>query len=237
MTTSANLSPSDPHSLARIVGGSLLATIFVGMAAALTVAQGIDINLSADVVATAQNMLEAETQLRAKSYIALVMFGLEAAVGVGLFLLLRPAGQLLAGWSLIVSIAAAILALLGAVFNMNAAEIAGDLAYAQMASESQRLLLTGMQATSDYTSFHLALVLSSASKAGFFYLFLKSGLIPKLIAGWGLFASLFVSTAITMRDFVPIIGHSGVTISFMASNLIALLATALYLTIKGVRSA
>lgn len=237
MTDSTNLSPSAPHSLARIVGGSLLATILVGMAAALTVADGIDINLSADVVATAQNMMEAETQLRAKSYIALLMFGLEAMAGVGLFLLLRPAGQLLAAWSLIVSLAAAILALLGGVFNMNAAEIAGDVAYAQMASESQRVLLTGLQATSDYTSFHLALILSSVSKAGFFYLFLKSGLIPKLIAGWGLFASLFVSTAIVARDFIPIIGHSSVTVSFMASNLIALVATALYLSIKGVRSA
>lgn len=237
MTVSTEPSPLDLHPLARIVGGSLLATILIGMAAALTVAEGIDINLSADVVATAQNMLEAETQLRAKSYIALAMFGLEALIGVGLFLLLRPAGQLLAAWSLVVSISAAILSLLGAVFSMNAAELAGDIAYAQMASESQRLLLTGLQATSDYTSFHLALILSSVSKAGFFYLFLKSGLIPKLIAGWGLFASLFVSTAIVLRDFIPVIGHSGVTVSFMASNLVALVATALYLTIKGVRSA
>ncbi|GAA0484832.1 hypothetical protein GCM10009096_29370 [Parasphingorhabdus litoris] len=237
MTASINLSQVGPQTLARVVGGTLLATILVGMATALTVADGIDINLSADVAATAQNMLEAETQLRAKSYIALLMFGLEAAIGIGLFLLLRPTGQLLAGWSFVVSIAAAILTLSGAVFNMNAAELAGDIAYAQMASESQRLLLTGLQATSDYTSFHLALILSSVSKAGFFFLFLKSGLIPRLIAGWGLFASLFVSTAIILRDFILIVGHSTVTVSFMASNLVALVATALYLAIKGVRSA
>lgn len=237
MDISNEVTPLDSRSLARLVGWSLLATIFVGMVAALTIAQDIDINLSADVVATAQNMLEAETQLRAKSYIALLSFGLEAVVGVGLFFLLRPTGQLLAAWSLIVSITAALLVMLSAVFNMNAAEIAGDLAYTKLASEPQRLLLTGLQATSDYTSFHLGLVLSSVSKAGFFYLFLKSGLIPKLIAGWGLFASLFVSTAIVSRDFIPIIGHGGVTVSFMASNLIALVATALYLTIKGVRSA
>lgn len=77
--------------------------------------------------------------------------------------------------------------LLGAMFAMNAAEFASDPAYTTMVNEAQRLMLAGLQATSDYTSFHLGLIISSAANAGFFYLFIKSGLIPKLIAGWGLF--------------------------------------------------
>ena len=54
--------------------------------------------------------------------------------------------------------------------------------------------------------FILGLVLSSLSKAGFAWLFWRSGLIPKLIAGWGLFAFLFVASAIVARDFIPIYG-------------------------------
>ncbi|MEO9636180.1 MAG: DUF4386 domain-containing protein [Parasphingorhabdus sp.] len=227
---------ASPQKIGRIAGCSLLGTIFIGIVSALFVVEGIDINLSADVIATAQNMLEAETHLRAKAYIGLATFGLGVAVSVGLFLLLKPSGQLLAGWSLLVSLGSAILSLLGAVFALTAAEIAGDVAYAQLASDDQRLLLTGLQATSDYTSFHLGLILSSASMAGFFYLFLKSGLLPKILAGWGLFASLFVVTAVVVRDFIPIVGHNAVTLSFMASNLIALVGTGLYLAIKGVRS-
>ena len=98
------------------------------------------------------------------------------------------------------------------------------------------MMLTGLQATFDYTSFHLSLVLASAANAAFFWLFWRSEMIPRLISGWGVFASLFVASAIVIRDFIPIVGHFGVTASFMLSNLIALVATGLYLLIKGVRA-
>lgn len=226
----------ESKTIARIVGWSLLASILVGAFSAFTVGEGIDINLSADVVATAQNMLESEAQLRAKSYIALVTFGLAVVTGVGLFLLLRHSGELLAGSSLVVGLGASLLVLMGAVFGLNAAEIAGDIAYSELADEKQRLLLAGLQATSDYTSFHLGLILTSISNAGFFYLFLRSGLIPKLIAGWGVFAFLFVASMIVGRDFVPALGHIYVTAAFMVSNMIALISAGLYLATKGVRS-
>ncbi len=226
----------DPQTLARIVGLSLLAPIVVGLAAIPLLASGIDINLSADVIATAQNMLEAETSLRAKAYLALLTFVFAVLFAVGLFLLLQTSGRMIAAWAMGVSLSAAFLSLLGAVFGMNAAHIAGNPAYADLASEEQRLLLAGIQATSDYTSFHLSLVLTSLANAAFFYLFWRSQLIPRLISGWGVFASLFVASAIVIRDFVPVVGHFGVTASFMLSNLVALVALGLYLAIKGVRT-
>ena len=71
---------------------------------------------------------------------------------------------------------------------------------------------------------------------GFFWLFLRSGQIPRLIAGWGVFASLFVASAIVLRDFIPAAGDFRVTAAFMVSNLIALLSASIYLAVKGVRS-
>lgn len=228
---------SEIQRLSRGVGAAMLGTIAVGIIATFTVAQGININLSADVVTTAENMLAAEIPLRARAYIAALIFGLEIFTSVGLFLLLRQTGQALAYWCLFASVGASALGLLGAVFMLNAAEVSGDAAYGVIASEAQRLLLTGLQATSEYTSFHLALVISTVSMAGFFYLFLKSNLIPRLIAAWGLFASLFVATAIVSRDFLPFMGHSTITMAFMLSNLIAMISTGLYLLIRGVRKA
>ena len=81
--------------IARFVGWSLLATIAIGILTSVFVTHGIDINLSADVEGTARNMMDAEMQLRAKSYVASLLFALEALVGVGLFLLLYPYGRLL----------------------------------------------------------------------------------------------------------------------------------------------
>ena len=227
----------NPQTLGRWTGWAILATLVIGFASAFLVADGIDINLSADVEATARNMLEAELRLRAKAYIAALTFALDGLVGIGLFLLLRKSGQRLAAWCLLVSVTAAIFSLLGAIFALNAAEIAGDPAYQNIASESQRLLLAGLQATSNYTSFHLGLVLSSAAMAGLFYLFLRSALIPGMIAGWGLSASLFVATAIVARDFIPLLGHEAVTTAFMLSNLVAIVATGIYLSVQGVRTA
>ena len=132
---------------------------------------------------------------------------------------------------------AALLSVLGAVFLMNSAEIASRPAYTVLADGADRLLINALQATSNYTSFHLSIVLSSAALAGFFWLFLKSGQIPKLIAAWGLFASLFVASTVVLRDFIPALGHNAVTAAFMLSNLIALLSTSIYLAAKGVRSA
>ncbi len=232
MQTTRNL---NMQAVARSVGWSMLASIVFGILAAMFIAKGIDINLSADVVATAENMLEAELRLKAKAYIGVFMFTLGALVSVGLYLLLRESGPFIAGWSLFVSIASAVIILLGSVFALNAAQIAGNSAYTTLTDEAGRHLLAGLQATSDYTSFHLGLILSTIANIGFFYLFLKSGLIPKIIGGWGLFASLFVVVIIVARDFIPVLGHGGLTAAFMVSNLIALVSTGLYLGIRGVR--
>lgn len=223
--------------LARRVGLAWLATLLVGIMAAVLLGQGIDINLSADVEAVAVAMLNAETRLRALAYVALLIFALDLLVSLGLFLLLKSVGPLLAAWSLAARITAGLLSALGAVFLMNSAEIASRPAYTVLADSADRLLLNGLQATSNYTSFHLSIVLSSAALAGFFWLFLKSGQIPKLIAGWGLFASLFVASTIVLRDFIPAMGHITVTMAFMLSNLIALFSTSIYLAAKGVRTA
>ena len=222
--------------LARRVGLAWLATLLVGIIATVLLGQGIDINLSADVEAVAVAMLDAETRLRALAYVALLIFGLDLLVSLGLFLLLKSTGPLLAAWSLAARMMAGLLSVLGAVFLMNSAEIASRPAYTVLADSADRLLLNGLQATSNYTSFHLSIVLSSAALAGFFWLFLRSGQIPKLIAGWGLFASLFVASTIVLRDFIPALGHITITMAFMLSNLIALFSTSIYLAAKGVRT-
>ncbi len=222
---------------ARITGWSLIATIAIGMAAAFTISHGIDVNMTADIKATAENMLQAEQRLRAKAYIALLGLSLQILISLGMFSLLRKSGPILAGWSLLIGLSSAITTLLGAIFAMNAAMITGHSAFTLMnEGGDHRLLLSGLQATADYTSFHLGLVLSSLSNAGFFFLFMKSRALPILIAAWGVFASLFVAIAIVLRDFIPAIGSDTITFAFMISNLIALISTGLYLGIKGVKT-
>ncbi|MEM7662308.1 MAG: DUF4386 domain-containing protein [Pseudomonadota bacterium] len=225
----------DANVLARWVGLSFLGLIVLGILTTVFVADGIDINLSADPAATAENMLEAETRLRAKAYLSGLGFLLNVFFGLGLFFLLKRHGTVLAALCLVATVTAALLSLLGAVYGMNAAEIASRPAYQALATEDQRLLLAALQATSDYTAFHLGIVLSSLANAGFFYLFLKSNLIPRLISGWGIFASLFVASTVVLRDFIPALGSTSITMAFMLSNLIAMVSLGVYLSVWGVR--
>ena len=72
----------DQQTLARYVGLTSLGSIIIGILTAVFVVKGIDINLSADVIATAENMLDAELRLRAKAYLALLGLALEAIISV-----------------------------------------------------------------------------------------------------------------------------------------------------------
>lgn len=165
---------------------------------------------------------------------SLLAFALEVFVSLGLFMLLQKHGRLLASWSLLIAVGASDVVFLGAVFGMNAAELAGNTAYQSLTDESQRLMLAGLQANSDYTSFHLGLVMGSMAKAGFFYLFLRPALIPRLIAGWGLFASVFVVFMMVARDFILALANNTLSMAFILVNLIAIVSTGLYLAIRGV---
>lgn len=231
-----NTEPLASNSLARFAGAILLAQIIIGIGIAMTVGSGIDINLSADVREVAGNMLAAEERVRAKAYFGVLALMLEVAFAAALYRLVMTSGPTLALWSLAMSLAAALVSFLGAVFVLNVAELAGDPAYQAAVDADLRFGLAGLQVTSDYTSFHLSLVASSLGKLGFFWLLLGARLLPVWLAGWGVFASGFVATAIVTRDFVPLMASGAVTTAFMVSNLIAMVGTALYLLVRGTRT-
>lgn len=163
------------------------------------------------------------------------LFMLATFTSVDLFLVLRRSGLVLATWSFLIAMSANALALLGAVYAINAALIAGNGAFDIIGDGAQRLMLTSLQVTSDFTSFHLSLVLSSAAYADTFIWFWRSTFITRLISGWGIFASLLVVVAVVGRDFIPLLSPEMITAAFMMPNLVALLALGLYLGILGVK--
>lgn len=222
--------------IARLTGLALLFLIAFGIVRSLTIASGIDINLSADFVATPTTMMDAEMSLRGMAYLSIVGFGLDVLVTLGLFLLLRSTSTILSLWCLCMGVTAALMTLLGGVFTMNAALLAGNEGLASLGDEAQLTLLTSLQAMTNYTAFHIGLIISSLSMAGYFWLFFKSRTIPSVLAGFGIYASLFVAIAIGLRDFQPFLASTAVTALFMICNLIALVALGLYLAIWRVRT-
>lgn len=222
---------TNENAIARLTGFAMMATIVIGIINATVVSPGIDINLSADVTATAQEMLRSAPRLKARGWLLMALFGLEVLGLVGFYLLLNKFGPLLSAWALIIGGVAAAFALTASVNAFAASEIADG-----ALPGTTGLDHAAMEAVANYSSFHLALVISSVSNVVFYGLFLKSRLIPAPIAVLGLGASLFVALAIVGRDFVAILGAGSVTTAFMASNLLAIVATAVYLVLRGVRT-
>ncbi|MEM9599884.1 MAG: DUF4386 domain-containing protein [Pseudomonadota bacterium] len=221
--------------IARMTGLCLLAVIIIGIGSALTLASGIDINLSADFASTPAAMMEADSALRALAYLSIVGFALNSMVTIGLYRLTEKSGDLMPVWALIAGITAAILTLLGGVSTMTAALLSANEGFAALGDESQRLLLVSLQAATNYTAFHLGLILSSLSMAVYFWLFFQSRQIPSLLSGFGMTASLFVAIAIGLRDFIAFLASDAVTALFMVSNLLALVGLGIYLTVWRVR--
>lgn len=221
--------------LARLTGAFILLQIGLGILASQTFAAGININLSADLTATPIEMLERQQDVRLRAYSALLSFAISAFVALGQLLILKREHLALTGWALAMALGAAGLSLLGGVAAMNVAELSSDVAYTSARLSEFRLPFATILASSDYTSFHMALVAGSLANAGFYLAFWGSRRIPAAIAIWGLCASLFVATAIVGRDFAPLLRQDAVTIAFMSANLLGLVATGLYLAIKGVR--
>ncbi|MEL6302809.1 MAG: DUF4386 family protein [Pseudomonadota bacterium] len=219
---------------ARVAGAALLLSIVVGVVTVIFVTAGIDINLSADVEAVAINMLDAEQRLRAKAYLAILTFLLEVTFSIAILRVLFAHGAVLASVSAISGIAAALCSLIGGMAALTIAELLSvpntDLLATEVRLNSIKTLITG-----EYTTFHMGVIIGSLGKAGVFFLLLTSRLVPTTLAGWGVFASLFVATTVVARDFIGVLANNSVTMAFILCNLIALVSLSLYLTIRGIR--
>lgn len=217
---------------ARAAGVALLASIALGLLVALTLAPGIDVNLTADIGGTAANMAQAGPSLLGLGWLRLAVFALEVLFYTGLWIALKDRIPLISGWAAIIGIASAILGTVGSLIAMNAAQIAVDGAY----SDAGRLELLALQATLDYTSFHLALVLGCVAKAAFFASMFALHSVPRAVSAFAVFASLFVMTGVIGRDFIDMLGNDMVTAAFLASNVMALLLIGGFLAWRGVKS-
>lgn len=217
-------------STSRWTGAALLAGVVLGIVNAMSVSPGIDINLSGDFRATAEAMLQSPGRLKARGWMLMAIFACQSASLSGFYLLTRERSPFSALWALLAGLVAATFSLSASVNAFAAAKLASGV----LAPDSAPAHAV-METVTNHSSFHLALVLSSLAGAVFYGVFLRFLLLPPLLAGFGLFASLFVAAIIVGRDFVAALGQDVFTAAIMGTNLIAIVATGFYLILKGVQ--
>jgi hypothetical protein len=90
--------------------------------------------------------------------------------------------------------------------------------------------------TSSASGSYVAAIFFCAGSTIFFYLFLRSGYIPRILAAWGVFASVLYLLAFVVSLIAPQASSISIGIGSIPI-LIAELATGLWLLIRGIRMA
>lgn len=211
---------------ARPTGIALLLTILIGIASSVLIGSELNINLTGDPARTSAAMATAGDALYAKAWLSALVGALELFAFVGLYLIVREHQRLIAGWGLAMGVLGVALASLGALATLNAAYVFDRPGLLPAPARETVLVQT---LVTDYVAFHYALVLNAAAKLAIFWLLLKSRLVPAMIAGWGVFATLFVISMLVGRQFIDALGDNAISMAFILGNLVAHLALGVYL--------
>ena len=145
-------------------------------------------------------------------------------LALGLFGALRPFAAAAAGWALSFRLLEAALGVLTITV-----EVAG--VHARLAGS--RLEMGVLEFAHWASGAELSAFLFTIGSTIFFFLFLRSGYIPRVLAGWGLFSSVLSFGTCGMHLVRPAL--PAMTMTAWVPMLIAEVSTGLWLLIKGVR--
>jgi hypothetical protein len=215
---------------ARFAGLMYLAVLTFDVAGAVVLAR---IRGGGSFVEASHRVLASETLYRLGLCSSLAGSLATVLLAAGLYVAVRPAGPNLA-----------LVALLFRVVEsaVGAAAIAVGFATLQLHLEATRagaLDAGQLSALADLTSrasgvgTSISAIFFSLGSTVFFWLFLRSGLIPRALAAWGVFASLLYAAAWLVGLVLP---QSSLVPYASAPILVGELSTALWLLIAGIRT-
>lgn len=155
-------------------------------------------------------------------------------LAVGLYVTVRPVDANLALTALLFRIVETATGAVGAVSAYTTLQVYLTVNHSNALDASQ--LATLVDVTSGASGLYVAAIFFCVGSTIFFYLFLRSGYIPKILAGWGVFASVVYLIAFVVSLIAPQASSLSVGIGSIPI-LIAELSTGLWLLIRGIRTA
>jgi hypothetical protein len=155
-------------------------------------------------------------------------------LAVGLYVTLRPVDANLALIALLFRIVETATGAAGVVSAFATLQVYLAANHSNALDASQLAAL--VDATSSASGSYVAAIFFCVGSTIFFYLFLRSGYIPKMLAGLGVFGSVLYMLAFAVSLIAP--QASGISIGIgSVPILIAELSTGLWLLIRGIRTA
>ena len=222
----------EQHRAAKVVGIIYLVAMATAMFAELYLRGPLIV--SGNVAQTALNISASEGMFRISTVLHLLTFASDGILAVAFFVILRRVDKSLAlvgaAWRL--ADCAVLAGILLADFAV--LRLLSDADYLQAFTTPQLQALARVCISIQAGGFQIGFVLLGLGSTVFSYLWLKSGYIPRLIAGWGIFASLMLAGGTVLIILFPALGVIGM--SYMAPMFFYEVGLGIWLLTKGLKT-
>lgn len=224
--------PASQTNAARLAGFMYLFTMVSAIASSVVRSRLI---VSGDADATAANILASEGLFRLSIAGDLLTFACIMVLALGLYLALRPVSKPLALLGLFWRLAEATLMFglpLGSLLVLHLLDAAQQ-APGVEAGQLRGLALVALNAYD--SAFEVCMILLGLGSIVFNYLFYVSGAIPRLLAGWGVAASIYLTVCVFAILLLP--GQAGLLRQIVyVPGFFGEVSLGLWLLVKGVRT-
>ena len=192
-----------------------------------------NIFVGGDFAASAANILAKETLFRFAKTLELIASVATVVLALALYYLLRTVNESLAMLALLWRIGEAIIGGLNVSLDYFAVALLSNTDFLVMFSAEQLQAISRIFFKASGPGFYVSVLFFSPASIIFWYLLYKSNYIPKLLAGWGVFAS--VVTCIVAAASLLLPQHAGVLQLGWAPIFIAEIVGGTWLMLKGAR--
>ena len=195
----------------------------------------IPLAVFAETAATVPNILAHERLFRLGTASNLSAFALDGILITALYVVLAPVNRsvalLAAFWGLIET-AILVVATLG---DFDALRVLSGADYLRAFDADRLQALASLSMGAHGAAYHVGLVFSGLRSTVFCYLWYRSGFIPKILAGWGVFSSLLLAASSYAFIVFPELAKT-VTVAVYGGPIFIFEATmGFWLLIKGLR--
>ena len=221
----------DQQIAAKVIGSIYLIAMATSMFSELYLRGPLMV--AGDAAQTAANITASLSLFRLSTVIHLLTFATDAVLAIAFYVVLKKVNRnvALAGtaWRLVDCAILAVI-LLGDFAVM--ALLSGDSSLSAFNSQQLQALVR-LCLNVEGAGFQIGFVFLGLGSTAFSILWLKSGYVPRVIAGWGIFASLVLAFGTVAILLFPALGVVG--LSYMAPMFFYEVGLGLWLLIKGLR--
>ena len=221
----------EQQAAAKVVGIVYLVAMATSMFAELYFRRPLIV--ASDAAATAANILANETVFRMAGVIHLLTVATDAIMAVASYVVLRRVHKHLAILAAAWRVADAAILAVSVVFDSIALRFLASADSLTAVDEKQRQALARLFIGAGASGFQVGFVFLGLGSALFAWLWFRSGYVPRVIAAWGIFASMMLSAGTAVIMVFPRLGVIG--LSYMAPMFFYEVGLGLWLVLKGLR--